>query len=120
MFVGYCVLAKELQGLFQPVRVYKSPPFSKNIAATDEQGNAIVNQLKEAPEDEKINRSFNMRQIREHDLILLTNERLPIRGDQDDIKQIVNAEFLRSLLIKQCAMFGFVTQKNIGSPKDPA
>ena len=36
MFVGYSVLGQDYQGLFQPVRIYKNPPFSKNINATDE------------------------------------------------------------------------------------
>ena len=43
MFVGYTVLGKEPKGMFLPLRIYKSPPHSKNIAALDESGNAITN-----------------------------------------------------------------------------
>ena len=61
-----------------------------------------------------------MRQIKEHDLILLTSERIEIPGHDNDVKKVTNEDFLRSYLIKQCAMFAFVTGKNIGSPKDPS
>ena len=40
-----------MQGRFQPLRVYKCPPFSKNINAIDQNGDAVVNQLKETPYD---------------------------------------------------------------------
>jgi len=60
-----------------------------------------------------------MRGIKEHDLVLFSSEQLDIPGGNHDIKKLVNADFLRSLLIRQCCFFGFVTQKNIGSPKDP-
>ena len=47
MFVGYSVLGREPNGLFQSLRVYKSPPFSKNIAAIDtETGEMHTNQLR--------------------------------------------------------------------------
>ena len=101
------------------MRIYKTPPFSKNINATDQNGNAIVRQLCQTAEDEAINKSFNMRHLKEHDLILVCSERLPTPGTQNDIKKLANAEFIRSLLARQCAMFALVTQKNMGSPKDP-
>ena len=45
MFVGYCVMGKQPNGMFQSLRAYKSPPHSKNIAATDESGDMATNQL---------------------------------------------------------------------------
>ena len=71
-------------------------------------------------EDEHVNKNFNFRHIKEHDLVLLSYERLPTPGGQDDVKRLISGEFLRSLLIKQCAMLAFVTQKSLGSAvKDP-
>ena len=54
-----------------------------------------------------------MRSIKEHDLVLMTAERVKLPGDNDDIKKITSAGFLRNYLVKQCAMFGFVTGKNL-------
>lgn len=59
-----------------------------------------------------------MRHIKEHDLVLLSAERIDTRDDENDIKKVASAEFLRNLLIRQCAMFGFVIAKNTGSSKD--
>ena len=41
-----------------------------------------------------------MRVIKEHDLILLTAERIEIPGHENDIKRITSEQFLRSYLIK--------------------
>ena len=57
--------------------------------------------------------------MKEHDLVLLTDERLDIPGGLDDIKRVVSADFMRSLLIKSNAMLGFVAHKNAGGSKDP-
>ena len=101
MFVGYAVLGKEPNGLFQSVRVYKNPPYSKNIAAMDEEtGQMATDQLKGLKEDRSINDSFNMRQIKEHDLILLSAERIDTPGHDNDVKKVTSEDFLRSYLIK--------------------
>ena len=64
-------------------------------------------------EDLEINKRFSMRSIKEHDLVLMTAERVNLPGDNDDIKKITSAGFLRNYLVKQCAMFGFVSGKNL-------
>ena len=62
MFIGYSVLGREPAGLFQQLRVYKSPPYTKNIAETDQETGKIVTDLRKVPkEDGQINESFNMR-----------------------------------------------------------
>ena len=50
--------------------------------------------------------------------MLLSTEQIDTRDDEHDIKKVTSAEFLRSLLIRQNALFAFVTAKNLGSPKD--
>ena len=67
----------------------------------------------------EINKGFNMRKIKEHDLLLLCSEPIEGLGDTYDIKRKVSAEFIRNTLIQQCSLFGLVYQKNMGSPKDP-
>lgn len=52
MFVGYSCLGRGNSGRFKSLRIYSRPPFSKNIAATDEDGNVVTGQLKETQEDE--------------------------------------------------------------------
>lgn len=68
--------------------------------------------------DLTINREFNIKQVREHDLLLLTTEKIP--KVDNDIKRVANIEFMRSLLVKSCAMFAFVTQRAGGAAKKGA
>ena len=99
MFVGYACLAKSNQGRFKSLRIYKSPPFSKNIAATDaDTGNMMTGQLKETREDAQINDRFNLKFIKEHDLVLLSAERIKTPVHDDDIKKVTSVEFLRTML----------------------
>lgn len=58
---------------------------------------------------------FNIRTIREHDLLLLSRDRIDVGHDDNDIKRrAANPEYLQSLLTRRCAMFGFVTNKASG------
>lgn len=41
-----------------------------------------------------------MRQIKDNDLVLLSDEMINTRDDEHDIKKVTNAEFLRNLLIR--------------------
>ena len=97
MFLGYAVLGKGNVGKFQNLRIYFSPPFAKDIAATDSQnGQVVTDQLTECAEDRNINRRFNMRQIKEHDLLFLTAERIEKLGHGGDIKSKTSLEFIRA------------------------
>ena len=55
-----------------------------------------------------------MKQVREHDLLLMTTEKLDLPGGGNDIKKFATGDLLRSLLIRSCTMFGFVTQRAAG------
>ena len=52
--------------------------------------------------------------MREHDLILLSSERLDLPGGGDDVKKFATVELLRSLLIRSCSMFGLVVTRAMG------
>lgn len=84
--------------------MYDEPPHSKNIAAP----NTV--ELQQLQVDREINSDFNMGQIREHDLILLSHEKISIK-DKHDFKKITSVENLRSLIVRQGAMLALVTQK---------
>ena len=47
----------------------------------------------------EINKGFNVRRIKEHDLLLLCSEPIEGLGDTYDIKKKVSAEFIRNTLI---------------------
>jgi hypothetical protein len=49
-----------------------------------------------------------MGQIKEHDLLLLSHEKLEIKN-KDDNKKITSVEFIRSLIVRQSAMLALVT-----------
>ena len=55
--------------------------------------------------------------MREHDLILMTTEKLNLPGRDNDLKKSATIDFLRSVLFRSCAMFGFVTGKNMSQSK---
>lgn len=76
MWVGYCVQGKRLNFL-QALKMYDEPPHSKNIAAP----NTV--ELQQLQVDREINRDFNMGQIKEYDLVLLTQEKLRVRDKHD-------------------------------------
>ena len=68
--------------------MYDEPPHSKNIAAP----NTV--ELQQLQVDREINRDFNMGQIKEHDLLLISQDKLIIR-DKHDLKKITSVENLR-------------------------
>jgi len=62
-----------------------------------------------------LNADFNFKQIREHDLLLMSATKLDSKVK--DIKMIANKEgLLRRLLQKSGIMFAFVTKKALGAP----
>ena len=89
-WIGYLVGSTK-ETFFQQVRMYEKPP-SASDSVTDDNGPSILKQL------------------RENDLLILSQEEINLKG-YDDIKKISSLEFLRSLLLKHNAMFGFVTKK---------
>ena len=52
--------------------------------------------------------------MREHDLILMSSERLDLPGRVNDVKKFATAELLRSLLIRSCSMFALVIARSVG------
>ena len=82
--------------------MYDEPPHSKNIA------NPNTIELQQLQVDRELNRDFNMGQIKEHDLLLLSHEKLEIKN-KDDNKKITSVEFIRSLIVRQSAMLALVT-----------
>lgn len=82
--------------LFQNIRMYEEPPHANDPAAMKPQ---------HAKADEA-----QLRQLREHDLVILSEEPLDLNG-HDDVKKVCNIDFLRALLFKHNAMFAFVTKK---------
>ena len=94
-WLGYCVCSSK-DMLFQNVRMYDKPPM-----ANDPIG------IKSGPATDD---EFSIKQIREYDLLIMSEEEIDLRGG-DDIKRVSNVNFLRSLLFQHNAMFGFVKQK---------
>ena len=76
MWVGYCVKGKQ-QNFFQFLKMYDEPPHSRNIAAPN------TSELQQLQVDRELNREFNMGQLKEHDLLLLSHEKITIKGKQD-------------------------------------
>ena len=98
-WIGYCVMGGSF-GFLQALKMYDKPPHSANIA--DPGNEAVAKQ-----EDLKFNEGFTIRQVREHDLLLMTVEPVDLRGNTD-IKQILTADFLRKTLVRSSAMLAFV------------
>ena len=42
----------------------------------------------------------------------MTTDKLDV--PENDVKKVATVEFMRSLLIRSCAMFGFVTARSVG------
>lgn len=61
-----------------------------------------------------------MKQIKDHDLVLLSGDKIDCTGSDNDIKRKTSLEFLKIQLSKPSVMFGFVTGKSFGNPKNPA
>ena len=78
MWVGYCVKGHQVD-YFQSLRMYDSPPHCRDITSMVEK--------KMTGEDQLINRDFNLKQVREHDLLLLTSVKLNLK-ENEDIKKI--------------------------------
>ena len=50
-------------------------------------------------------------------MLLMTTEKLELPGKEEDLKKYATVEFIRSILIRSCAMFGFVTARSMTSNK---
>jgi hypothetical protein len=59
-------------------------------------------------EDQLINRDFNLKQVREHDLLLMTSVKLNLK-DGEDIKKISTLDFIRALCNRSNSMLALVT-----------
>jgi len=59
-------------------------------------------------DDDLINAEFDLRKIREHDLLLLTSEKLDLKGG-NDIKKVINPTYMRNLMARSTAMLALVT-----------
>jgi len=88
---GYVVTSQK-ETLFQTLRMYDKPP-----GPSDKVG-------------EEKSEAFEIRQLREYDLIVLSEEPIDLKGG-DDIKQVSSVNFLRSQLLQHNIMFGFVTKR---------
>jgi hypothetical protein len=80
--------------------MYDSPPHCRDITSMVEK--------KMSGEDQLINRDFNPKQVREHDLLLLTSVKLNLK-ENEDIKKISTLEFIKSLVNRSNSMFALVT-----------
>jgi hypothetical protein len=95
-WTAYCVCGQK-DMLFLNLRMYDKPPSSTDgVQAAEKQ----IHTQEE----------FSIKQVREHDLLILSEDPIDLRG-QNDIKQVVSADFLRAHLLKHNAMFAFVTKK---------
>lgn len=101
MWVGYCVAGPQPPSSFRPLRMYTKPPHSRDIASNDEQ-------MKTSAQDSAINEGFDLRKVREHDLLLLSPDKLDLKGSSD-IKKVLSADFLCKLLSRTCSMLALVT-----------
>jgi len=80
--------------------MYDSPPHCRDITSMTEK--------KMSGEDQLINRDFNHKQVREHDLLLLTSVKLNLK-DGEDIKKISTLNFIRALCNRSNSMLALVT-----------
>lgn len=84
--------------------MYEEPPHSRNIAT------ANTEELKTTDQDIALNKDLKLSQVKEHDLLLLSEKKLDLKG-HTDIKKFANIEYIRSLILKSDVMLGLVTQK---------
>lgn len=77
--------------------MYEEPPHAKDPIAMKQDADVKPGE-------------FQIKQMREHDLVILSEDQIDLRG-HDDIKKVSNIDFLRTLLFKHNAMFAFVTKK---------
>ncbi len=80
--------------------MYDSPPHCRDITSMAEK--------KMSGEDQLINRDFNLKQVREHDLLLMTSVKLNLK-DGEDIKKISTLDFIRALCNRSNSMLALVT-----------
>ena len=73
--------------------MYDAPPHSKNIAAPN------TSELQQLKVDRELNQDFNMSLIKEHDLLLLSHEKITIK-DKHDLQRITSVEHLRSFVLR--------------------
>ena len=55
------------------MKMYLKPPHSRNITSE-------TDLLKASQQDDLINAEFDLRRVREHDLLLLSSEKLDLKG----------------------------------------
>ena len=103
MWVGYCVMGKQ-QSYFQHLRMYEEPPHSRNIVNTSSE------EMKVADADRALNRDLRLSQIKEHDLLLLSEKVLDLKGFKD-IKKVATIEWLRAMILRPDTMLALVTTK---------
>ena len=81
--------------------MYLKPPHSRNIGLDSEQ-------LTTSKDDDYINAESDLKKVREHDLLLLTSEKLDLKGGSD-VKKIINPTFMRNLMARSTVMLALVT-----------
>lgn len=106
MWVGYCVMGKQ-QTYFQSLKMYEEPPHSKNFKPGE---------LTVSESDRSLNKDLRLSHVKEHDLLLLSETKLDLKG-HTDIKKIATVEYLRSIILKSDVMLAVVSQKAQGGDK---
>lgn len=90
---------------FQNIKMFDIPP-----AAPDNEEKTSKKHNKEEVKKhwiDQVTPGFSIRQIKEQDLIVMTEEELDLKG-KDDIKSISDVKFLNNILQRSNAMFAIV------------
>lgn len=95
-WIGYIVQSSK-DTFFLNLRMYDAPP------------NLCADKI-EADQKGTSNAGFSIKQVREHDLLVLSEKEIDLKGG-GDIKRASNVDFLRSLLLKHNAMLAYVSKK---------
>ena len=61
-------------------------------------------------QDKEVTNDFKVKQLREHDVIFMTSQKLDL-GPRDDFKSVANLQFLRQSLLKSDSMLAIVSKK---------
>jgi hypothetical protein len=87
--------------------MYEEPPHSKNFKPGE---------LTVTDSDRNLNKDLRLSHVKEHDLLLLSETKLDLKG-HTDIKKVATVEYLRSIILKPDVMMAVVTQKAQGGEK---
>ena len=79
--------------------MYEEPPHTRNMS---------VDERRVSDHDSQINKDLRLSHVKEHDLLLLSERPIDLKG-HTDIKKVATLEYLRAAILKPDVMLALVT-----------